>query len=82
MNADAERLKGGSAEDQEQAAALALEAEEQKKKILAEEKDKINRLLAEQIRQKNLQAEYMRVEKELNHLLPMVNEANLAADEL
>ena len=38
--------------------------------------------MAEGIRQKNLQAEYNRVEKELNQLLPLVNEANLAATEL
>ena len=29
-----------------------------------------------------MQAEYNRVEKALNHILPMVNEANLAATEL
>lgn len=34
------------------------------------------------MRQKNLQAEYARIERELNHLLPLVNEVNLAADEL
>ncbi len=38
--------------------------------------------MAEKIRQKGIQAEYNRVERELNHLLPLVNEANLAADEL
>lgn len=38
--------------------------------------------MAEGIRQKNLQVEYNRVEKELNQLLPLVNEANLAATEL
>ena len=44
--------------------------------------DKMKRLMAEGIRQKNLQVEYNRVEKELNQLLPLVNEANLAATEL
>ena len=55
-----------------------------KKEILkrTKEKDKLQRLMAEGIRQKNLQAEYNRVEKELNQLLPLVNEANLAATEL
>lgn len=43
---------------------------------------KVSKLMAEQIRQKHLQAEYNRVEKELNRLIPMVNEANLAAEEL
>lgn len=38
--------------------------------------------MAEKIKQQNMQAEYNRVEKELNHLLPLVNEANLASDEL
>lgn len=42
----------------------------------------MKRLMAEGIRQKNLQVEYNRVEKELNQLLPLVNEANLAATEL
>jgi len=46
------------------------------------EKDKIKRLLAEGIRQKSLQAEYKRVEKQLNEILPLVNEGNLAATEL
>jgi hypothetical protein len=47
-----------------------------------EASDKLKKMMAEQLRQKNLQAEYNRIEKELNHLLPLVNEVNLAADEL
>lgn len=38
--------------------------------------------MEEGLRQKQLQAEYNRVEKQLNQILPMVNEANLAATEL
>lgn len=38
--------------------------------------------MAESVKQKAMQAEYNRIEKELNHLLPLVNEANLAATEL
>ena len=38
--------------------------------------------MEEGLRQQQLQAEYNRVEKQLNHILPMVNEANLAATEL
>lgn len=46
------------------------------------EREKVKRLLAEGIRQKQLQAEYARVEKQLNDILPLVNEGNLAATEL
>lgn len=46
------------------------------------EREKVKRLLAEGIRQKQLQAEYTRVEKQLNEILPLVNEGNLAATEL
>lgn len=42
----------------------------------------MKKLMEEGLRQKQLQAEYNRVEKQLNHILPMVNEANLAATEL
>ena len=38
--------------------------------------------MAEQIRQRNIQAEHNRIEREMNRLLPLVNEANLAAEEL
>ena len=51
-----------------------------------EEKDalneKIKKMIAEGLRQKALQFEYARVEKQLNEILPLVNEANLAATEL
>ena len=54
----------------------------EKKKAQQIATDKVKKLLAEQLRQKNLQLEYARVERELQHLLPLVNEANLAANEL
>jgi len=37
------------------------------------------RMMAENFRQKLLKAEYARIERELNHLVPLVNECNLAA---
>lgn len=40
------------------------------------------RVLAEGLRQKALQAEYSRVEKQLGEILPLVNEANIAATDL
>jgi len=39
-------------------------------------------MMAAGVKQKAQQAEYNRVEKQLNHLLPLVNEANLAATEM
>lgn len=45
-------------------------------------RDKLARVLAEGIRQKALQAEYSRVEKQLGEILPLVNEANIAATDL
>jgi len=56
--------------------------ETEKKKNMLAAAEKVKRLMAEQLRQKNLQLEYARVERELQHLLPLVNEANLAANEL
>ena len=38
--------------------------------------------MKESLRQKTLAAEYNRIERELNHLLPLVNEVNLASTEL
>ena len=38
--------------------------------------------MREKVRHKYLEAEYERIEKQLNHLLPQVNEANLASNEL
>lgn len=46
------------------------------------QQEKMKKLMEEGLRQKQLQAEYNRVEKQLNQILPMVNEANLAATEL
>lgn len=39
-------------------------------------------MMREQVRHKYLEAEYERIEKQLNEVLPQVNEANLAANEL
>jgi len=54
----------------------------QKEKNAQLERDKVAKLMSEGIRQRQMQADYNRVERELNHLLPLVNEANLAATEL
>lgn len=61
-----------------------MEAEVERQRLEQEqmESDKVAKMLAESIRQKTLQAEYNRVEKQLNEILPLVNEANLAAAEL
>mmetsp|Transcript_1275 Transcript_1275/g.1527 ORF Transcript_1275/g.1527 Transcript_1275/m.1527 type:complete len:579 (+) Transcript_1275:943-2679(+) len=50
--------------------------------LVKQNEEKIAKLLAENIRKKNLEAEYNRISKQLNQLLPQVNEANLAASEL
>ena len=55
---------------------LQEEIENQKNEKLKHDMQKISRLLAEGFRQKQLQAEYDRVEKQLNEILPLVNEAN------
>ena len=38
--------------------------------------------MREKVRHKYLEAEYERIEKQLNHLLPQINEANQASNEL
>ena len=63
-------------------AKLEAELNKQKEAQQAQEVNRAKQMLAEGIRQKALQAEYQRVEKSLNELLPLVNEANLAAAEL
>lgn len=73
----AARAAGGANVDE-----LQQEVEKEKKEQQRLDKQKISRLLAEGIRQKQLQAEYDRVEKQLNEILPLVNEANQAAAEL
>ena len=55
---------------------LQEELENKKNEKKKHDMQKISRLLAEGIRQKQLQAEYDRVEKQLNEILPLVNEAN------
>lgn len=76
------RLQEGAAGDEDQKRKLEAEILAAKQSAENFAADKMKRLMAEGIRQKNLQAEYNRVEKELNQLLPLVNEANLAATEL
>lgn len=86
-----QRLKAYEAEleqakqNQSDAARIA-ELEEQVKieraKNVKYQQEKLKKLIAEGIRQKQLMAEYNRVEKRLNSIIPMVNEANLAANEL
>ena len=44
--------------------------------------EKITRIMREKVRHKYLEAEYERIEKQLNHLLPQINEANQASNEL
>lgn len=66
----------------EEKARLEAELNKQKEAQLGQEANRAKQMLAEGIRQKALQAEYQRVEKQLNELLPLVNEANLAAAEL
>lgn len=61
---------------------LERQVEELKARASSFEEEKIKKLMAESVKQKAMAAEYNRIEKELNHLLPLVNEANLASTEL
>jgi len=67
---------------EEKEAALRKELDEAKGQMSEEAKQKQKDMLAAGIKQKMLQAELARVERSLNEVLPMVNEANLAAQEL
>lgn len=58
----------------------AIEEEQAKNKADAAEQQK--KMMAQALKQKMMQAEMARVESELNEILPLVNEANLAAQEL
>ena len=53
-----------------------------KVKFGQDEAERQKQMEAETRRRKAMELEYSRVEKQLNHLLPLVNEANLASTEL
>ena len=73
MQQDGDSAKAAELEEQ-----LAIE----KARAAKAEQDKMKAILGEGMRQKQQQAEYNLIEKQLAKLLPMVNEANLASTEL
>ena len=62
--------------------ALKKQIEAMKVKFSQDEAERQKQMEAETRRRKAMELEYSRVEKQLNHLLPLVNEANLASTEL
>ena len=81
-----EQLKLLNSSASEQNLAQRKELEQQLKNAKLQEAkhqaEKITRIMREKVRHKYLEAEYERIEKQLNHLLPQINEANQASNEL
>lgn len=82
MEKQAKELQSGTNEDQVKAAELEQQARQKRQQIDAETAKTVQRMMAEELRKRNLQQEYLRIEKALGQLLPQINEANLASQEL
>ena len=61
---------------------LQQQIEQEKEMNLIYEQEKKMKIMEEELRQKQLQDEYRRLEKQINSILPLINEANLAAIEI
>lgn len=79
LDQEADLLELGTDEDKEKAATIKAMALQKRRQIDQDTAKKVQVMMADELRKRQLQEEYLKIKEELGHLLPQINEANLAA---